>query len=98
MSDTCDHRKDILLQLNLRLFLVGPLRLNSKIFISLFVGGINIIFFRYLQHCRGHGEGGMTRNIQTHEIVNMTIQVTQAMMFLHKRNILHKDLATRNAV
>ncbi|XP_021921225.1 tyrosine-protein kinase Dnt [Zootermopsis nevadensis] len=52
---------------------------------------------RFLQTCKLSAEG-MTRVLTTQEVVAMALQVVHAMQFLHKKRLLHRDLATRNCV
>ena len=40
----------------------------------------------------------MARVLTTQEVVAMALQVVHAMQFLHKKRLLHRDLATRNCV
>ena len=44
------------------------------------------------QYTNGPGAGGLS----TQQLVAMGLQIVQGMQYLHKRKILHKDLATRN--
>ena len=45
------------------------------------------------QYTNGSGGG-----LSTQQLVAMGLQIVQGMQYLHKRKILHKDLATRNVL
>ncbi|XP_018325657.1 tyrosine-protein kinase Dnt isoform X2 [Agrilus planipennis] len=51
----------------------------------------------FLQKCKLCSEG-VAHTLTTQEIVDMALQITGAMLYLHKRHLLHKDLAARNCV
>nr|CAD7431244.1 unnamed protein product [Timema monikensis] len=41
---------------------------------------------------------GVAHTLTTQEVVGMALQIIQGMQFLHKKHLLHRDLATRNCV
>ncbi|XP_017770403.1 PREDICTED: tyrosine-protein kinase Dnt [Nicrophorus vespilloides] len=51
----------------------------------------------FLQKCKSNMEG-VAHSLTTQEVVDMALQVIHAMQYLHKKHLLHKDLATRNCV
>lgn len=51
----------------------------------------------FLQKCKLSPEG-VSHTLTTQEVVDMALQVIQAMQYLHKKHLLHKDLAARNCV
>lgn len=51
----------------------------------------------FLQKCKVSSEG-VSHTLTTQEVVDMALQVIQAMQYLHKKHLLHKDLAARNCV
>ncbi|XP_044256701.1 tyrosine-protein kinase Drl [Tribolium madens] len=51
----------------------------------------------FLQKCKLSPEG-VSHTLTTQEVVDMALQIIQAMQYLHKKNLLHKDLATRNCI
>ncbi|CAH1153725.1 unnamed protein product [Phaedon cochleariae] len=51
----------------------------------------------FLQKCKVSSEG-VHHTLTTQEVVDMALQVIQAMQYLHKKHLLHKDLSTRNCV
>lgn len=51
----------------------------------------------FLQKCKVNAEG-VAHTLTTQEVVDMALQVIQAMQYLHKKRLLHKDLAARNCV
>ncbi|CAG9855051.1 unnamed protein product [Phyllotreta striolata] len=51
----------------------------------------------FLQKCKVSSEG-VHHTLTTQELVDMALQIIQAMQYLHKKHLLHKDLATRNCV
>ncbi|KAG8234050.1 hypothetical protein J437_LFUL014775 [Ladona fulva] len=52
---------------------------------------------RFLQKCKLCPEG-VAHTLTTQEVVDMALQVLRGMHFLHKKGIVHRDLATRNCV
>lgn len=52
---------------------------------------------RFLQKCKFSAEGHC-HTLLTQDLVDMAIQIIHAMIYLHKRKIIHKDLAARNCV
>ncbi|XP_054269478.1 tyrosine-protein kinase Dnt-like isoform X1 [Macrosteles quadrilineatus] len=52
---------------------------------------------RFLQKCKLCPEG-VAHTLTTQEVVDMALQVITGMQYLHKKRLLHKDLATRNCV
>uniref|UniRef100_T1IZQ5 receptor protein-tyrosine kinase n=1 Tax=Strigamia maritima TaxID=126957 RepID=T1IZQ5_STRMM len=52
---------------------------------------------RFLQKCKFSPEGH-AHVISTREVVDMAIQITLGMQYLHRRKVIHRDLATRNCV
>ncbi|XP_075238654.1 tyrosine-protein kinase Dnt [Lycorma delicatula] len=52
---------------------------------------------RFLQNCK-QGVEGVTHTLTTQEVVDMALQVITGMQYLHKKRVLHKDLAARNCV
>lgn len=51
----------------------------------------------FLQKCKVSSEG-VHHTLTTQEVVDMALQVLQAMQFLQKKHLLHKDIAARNCV
>lgn len=51
----------------------------------------------FLQKCKICSEG-VAHILTTQEVVDMALQIIEAMIYMHKQHILHKDLATRNCV
>lgn len=51
----------------------------------------------FLQKCKLSAEG-ISHTLTTQEVVDMALQVIHAMQYLHKKHLLHKDLAARNCV
>ncbi|XP_024217010.1 tyrosine-protein kinase Dnt isoform X2 [Halyomorpha halys] len=52
---------------------------------------------RFLQKCKLCPEG-VAHTLTTQEVVDMALQIISGMQYLHKKRLLHKDLATRNCV
>lgn len=52
---------------------------------------------RFLQKCKLCPEG-VAHTLTTQEVVDMALQVITGMQYLHKKRLLHKDLAARNCV
>ncbi|KAJ9592192.1 hypothetical protein L9F63_001308, partial [Diploptera punctata] len=52
---------------------------------------------RFLQMCKLSSEG-VARVLTTQEVVAMALQIVHAMQYLHKKRLLHRDLATRNCL
>lgn len=51
----------------------------------------------FLQKCKLNAEG-VAHTLTTQEVVDMALQIIHAMQYLHKKHLLHKDLAARNCV
>ncbi|XP_056645611.1 tyrosine-protein kinase Drl isoform X1 [Diorhabda sublineata] len=51
----------------------------------------------FLQKCKVSSEG-VHHTLTTQEVVDMALQIIQAMQYLHKKHLLHKDLAARNCL
>lgn len=51
----------------------------------------------FLQKCKFSSEGHV-HTLLTQDLVQMAIQIVQGIIYLHKRKIIHRDLATRNCV
>jgi len=51
----------------------------------------------FLQRCKSNVDG-VAHTITTQEVVDMALRVISAMQYLHKKHLLHKDLATRNCM
>lgn len=51
----------------------------------------------FLQKCKVSSEG-VHHTLTTQEVVDMALQIIQGMQYLHKKHLLHKDLAARNCV
>nr|CAH7739174.1 unnamed protein product [Callosobruchus chinensis] len=51
----------------------------------------------FLQKCKVSSEG-VHHTLTTQEVVEMALQIIQAMQYLHKKHLLHKDLAARNCM
>lgn len=51
----------------------------------------------FLQKCKMCSEG-VAHTLTTQEVVDMALQIIEAMNYMHKKQILHKDLAARNCV
>ncbi|XP_067011105.2 tyrosine-protein kinase Dnt [Anabrus simplex] len=52
---------------------------------------------RFLQKCKLCPEG-VAHTLTTQEVVDMAIQIAQGIQFLHKRRLVHRDIAARNCV
>lgn len=52
---------------------------------------------RFLQKCKLCPEG-VAHTLTTQEVVDMALQIISGMQYLHKKRLLHKDIATRNCV
>lgn len=52
---------------------------------------------KFLQKCR-MSECGSHYTLNTQQLVYMAIQIIRGIQFLHRKKIVHKDLATRNCV
>lgn len=51
----------------------------------------------FLQKCKLSSEG-VSHTLTTQEVVDMALQVIHGLSYLHKKHLLHKDLAARNCV
>jgi len=51
----------------------------------------------FLQKCKFSSEGRM-QTLLTQDLVSIAIQIVEGMIHLHKKQKIHKDLATRNCV
>ncbi|XP_066255001.1 tyrosine-protein kinase Dnt [Euwallacea similis] len=51
----------------------------------------------FLQKCKVSSEG-VHHTLTTQEVVHMALQIIKGMQYLHKKHLLHKDLAARNCV
>ncbi|KAK9889510.1 hypothetical protein WA026_004791 [Henosepilachna vigintioctopunctata] len=51
----------------------------------------------FLQKCKLSPEG-VSHTLTTQEVVDMSLQVIHGLQYLHKKHLLHKDLAARNCV
>ncbi|RWS09469.1 tyrosine-protein kinase RYK-like protein [Dinothrombium tinctorium] len=51
----------------------------------------------FLQKCKFSPEG-QVHTLLTQDLVSIALQIIQGMIYLHRRKIIHKDLATRNCV
>ncbi|XP_044765975.1 tyrosine-protein kinase Drl-like [Coccinella septempunctata] len=51
----------------------------------------------FLQKCKLSPEG-VSHTLTTQEVVDMALQVIHGLSYLHKKHLLHKDLAARNCV
>ncbi|KAF4525805.1 hypothetical protein B566_EDAN009913 [Ephemera danica] len=51
---------------------------------------------RFLVQCRSSGSDGVA--LTTQQLVDMALQVTTGLQYLHHKHILHRDLAARNCV
>ncbi|XP_065165096.1 tyrosine-protein kinase Drl isoform X2 [Atheta coriaria] len=51
----------------------------------------------FLQKCKSNAEG-VAHTLTTQEVVDMALQVIEAMQYLHKKHLLHKDIAARNCI
>lgn len=49
----------------------------------------------FLQKCKLSSEG-VHHTLTTQEVVHMALQIIKALQYLHKKHLLHKDLAARN--
>ncbi|XP_039299766.1 tyrosine-protein kinase Dnt-like [Nilaparvata lugens] len=52
---------------------------------------------RFLQNCK-QGVEGVAHTLTTQEVVDMALQAITGMQYLHKKRLIHKDVATRNCV
>jgi len=41
---------------------------------------------------------GVAHTLTTQEVVDMALQVVHGMQYLHKKKVLHKDIAARNCM
>jgi RYK receptor-like tyrosine kinase len=54
---------------------------------------------RFLLQCRQcTGEAGLSHSLTTQQLVDMAIQVNAGLHYLHRKQIVHKDIAARNCV
>lgn len=53
--------------------------------------------FRFLQKCKVCAEG-IAHTLTTQEVVDMALQIVHGMQYIHRKKILHKDVAARNCV
>ncbi|KAL1492981.1 hypothetical protein ABEB36_011133 [Hypothenemus hampei] len=51
----------------------------------------------FLQKCKVSSEG-VHHTLTTQEVVHMALQIIKGMQYLHKKHLLHKDLAARNCL
>ncbi|KAF5281464.1 hypothetical protein FQA39_LY17782 [Lamprigera yunnana] len=51
----------------------------------------------FLQKCKVCSEG-VAHTLTTQEVVDMALQIIEAVHYMHKKHVLHKDLAARNCV
>ncbi|KAK6617750.1 hypothetical protein RUM43_013978 [Polyplax serrata] len=52
---------------------------------------------RFLQKCKVCAEG-IAHTLTTQEVVDMALQIVHGMQYIHRKKILHKDVAARNCV
>ncbi|KAJ8670052.1 hypothetical protein QAD02_001311, partial [Eretmocerus hayati] len=52
---------------------------------------------RFLQRCKTSSEGP-PRALTTQEVVEMALQAAKAVQYLHRKRLLHRDIAARNCV
>lgn len=52
---------------------------------------------KFLQKCKICPDI-LAHTLTTQEVVDMALQIIQGMQYLHKKHLLHRDLATRNCV
>lgn len=52
---------------------------------------------RFLQKCKLCPEG-IAHSLTTQEVVDMALQITTGMQYLHRKRLLHRDLSARNCV
>ncbi|EEB20371.1 receptor tyrosine kinase, putative [Pediculus humanus corporis] len=52
---------------------------------------------RFLQKCKVCPEG-IAHALTTQEVVDMALQIVHGLQYLHKKKIIHKDIAARNCV
>ncbi|XP_065347808.1 tyrosine-protein kinase Dnt-like isoform X2 [Cloeon dipterum] len=70
---------------------------NIPLLIYPYKGHINLK--RFLLNCRHYNsDGGMSHMITTQKFVDMGLQVNAAMRYLHRKQIIHKDIAARNCM
>ena len=53
---------------------------------------------RFLNRCKSSNAEGPPRALTTQEIVEMALQAAKAAQYLHRKRLIHRDLATRNCV
>lgn len=52
---------------------------------------------KFLQKCKMSAEG-VAHTLTTQEVVDMALQVTHGLHYLHQKRMVHKDIAARNCV
>lgn len=52
---------------------------------------------KFLQKCKVSPEG-VAHTLTTQEVVDMALQVAQGLQYLHKKHMVHRDIAARNCV
>lgn len=52
---------------------------------------------KFLQKCKVSPEG-VAHTLTTQEVVDMALQVSQGLQYLHKKHLVHRDIAARNCV
>ncbi|XP_014230078.1 tyrosine-protein kinase Dnt-like [Trichogramma pretiosum] len=53
----------------------------------------------FLLRCKhGNGDGAPTRALTTQELVEMALQVAKGVQYLHRKRLVHRDIAARNLV
>ncbi|XP_014669815.1 PREDICTED: tyrosine-protein kinase RYK-like [Priapulus caudatus] len=72
---------------------------NERQPLAVFPYASNGLLKKFLHKCKIPGEGqGTQSKLSTQELVHMGIQIIRGVQYLHKKKIIHKDLATRNCV
>ncbi len=63
-----------------------------------FMDGGNLKLFLQKSSAHKFSNEGQVHTFLTQDLVQMAIQIASAVIYLHKRRIIHRDLATRNCV
>ena len=97
----------MLLKEGLSLYRIGHPNLLAVIGVSVEDRGAPILLYpdtgymnlkRFLLRCKHGSCDGPPRGITTLEIVEMALQVAKGIQYLHRKRLVHRDVATRNCV
>lgn len=53
---------------------------------------------KFLIRCKVNSSDGPPKALTTQEIVEMALQAAKAVQYLHRKRIVHRDIAARNCV